>query len=251
MFRVLNFRFKFFKYIHKILDKFGVRLIESSIFYKSQDIVRLIQKNGYPVKNIFDVGAHKGEWSLNLARYLKNDVKFYLFEPSPFLREHLEKLCLEQNWNLFSEVLGAENKKAIFYSKGSTGDSLFPEFGTDYEDSHKFLIEVRTLTELVKTNNLPIPELIKLDCQGGELDILLGFKEYLHLIPALIIETHLIDTNQNSPNILQVISKLSEFLFYPYSIVEVHNRSGVLNQLDILFLNKRFEKLNKYTKIKV
>jgi len=36
----------------------------------------------------------------------------------------------------------------------------------------------------------------------------------------------------------EIVSYLDEKGFFPFSLSEVHNRSGVLNQLDLVFLKK-------------
>ena len=48
--------------------------------------------------------------------------------------------------------------------------------------------ETRTLDPVVKENNYPFPDLIKIDAQGGELDIFKGAHECLQHATYLIVE---------------------------------------------------------------
>ena len=56
-----------------------------------------------------------------------------------------------------------------------------------------------TLDKVINDNNWPLPDLIKLDVQGSELDILDGAKKILSHAKYLIVELQHIEYNDNAP----------------------------------------------------
>lgn len=235
-----NFKKVLVRQAHNTLRKMGLQLVGANTFFRSQDVVQLIRSKGREVSSIFDVGAFRGDWSLELARYLRKDVRFTLFEPSPGKALSLQTLCQQKDWNFLPVALGDFNGSRPFYAKGQTGDSFYREIGDSYKDSDLIEVEIRKLDDIVKIENLTVPEFMKLDCQGSELDILNGGPETVPKILAIVTETQLLVANQDSSNIIDVVNRFMELDFIPYSITEVHNRGGVLNQIDLLFLNTRF-----------
>ena len=56
-----------------------------------------------------------------------------------------------------------------------------------------------TLDKVIDNNNWPLPDLIKMDVQGSELDILEGGKKILSQAKYLIVELQHIEYNDNAP----------------------------------------------------
>ena len=101
-------------------------------------------------------------------------------------------------------------------------------------------IKTKTLNEIVKKNNLPLPDLIKLDVQGAELDILKGGDKILKNCKILYLECPIIAKfNQNNLNILHYLKFADSLGFMPFDINQISYYHGYLVQLDIIFIKKK------------
>ena len=101
-----------------------------------------------------------------------------------------EKYLKQYKHEYFIETLSDETKKVKFYSKASTGDSYYPEQSSYYEKDLKPKIKKTTTLDLIKDkNNIPSPDLIKIDVEGHEEAVLNGSKDTIRRNqPSFIIE---------------------------------------------------------------
>lgn len=216
------------------MGKRGLTLIDSRVYLRPIDVFKLLQINGIAVTDIFDIGAHKGSWSLDLSSRCDESVNFYLFEPNPRLLEDLN--C--DNFMVFELALGSKEGPRDFFAIRGTGDSFYKESSSAYSSVRSRRVHVKTLDKVVEEFGLPNPQLIKIDCQGAELDILKGAKKTLTNVKALIIEVQLLQSNLGAPRIETVFDFLEKQSFRPIAITEIHNRNNVLDQIDFVFVSK-------------
>jgi FkbM family methyltransferase len=228
-----------YKYVHRLLRALGYQLVPASSFLQSQDVVELIISKGGIVKNIYDIGAHKGEWTLAISRYLNNDTKITMFEPSASHQGILNEISNRYGYRFIQMALGKSSGFFSFYTSGGTGDSFYEEVESENKQGIPTkLIEVETLDNVIERFTLQPPDLLKLDCQGSELDILKGGKETLGKVSSIILEASILECNIGAPLMGEVVSFLELHGFYPISLSEVHNRTGILKQIDLVFLNR-------------
>ena len=81
---------------------------------------------------------------------------------------------------------------------------------------------------------MPIPNFIKLDTQGSELDILSGFTK-LDLVDFCYVECPIINYNKGAPQINDYLDYFRGNKFVPLDILEVHKMENILVQVDIIF----------------
>lgn len=227
------------KQIHLFLRRAGYQIVPANSFLHSQDVVELLVSRDVKVRNIFDVGAHRGEWTLALSKYLNQDIKVTMFEPSPHHKANLDAIANQFGYRYLPIALGKSKSLIEFYSTGGTGDSLYEEIAQQNKQRIvPISIEVETLDNIIENSSLVPPDLLKLDCQGSELDILKGGEKALDKVSGIILEASILECNKGAPLMGEIVSYLDKKGFFPFSLSEVHNRSGVLNQLDLVFLKK-------------
>ena len=126
------------------------------------------------IKTVFDIGAHKGRWSLEM-RNLMPHARFILFEANP---QHEANLAATNFQYYISALTRPGPAQVNFYTrtddKGSTGGSIYKEITPQYENVTPMSIKAITLSELCSGEKLPQPDFIKIDTQGSELDIAEG-----------------------------------------------------------------------------
>jgi len=128
------------------------------------------------------------------------------------------------------------NPEDDFYNGTNTGDSYYKETTTIYDDKTSIKMPTVTLDELIEQNNLPIPQLLKLDTQGSELDILQGATKLLGKTELIVTELPIIEYNKGAPNISEYLEFFKSHDYIPVDVLEVHRGEETLIQLDILII---------------
>lgn len=142
-------------------------------------------------KIIFDIGAHQGLWTHEIAEKVSN-AEYYLFEPSSvnfsFLKDKFSeyKNIKVKNYAL-SDILG--NATLFFDVPGSGLSSLvkrdLSHFDIPFENSES--VQVCTLDSFVNENRV-VPDAIKMDVEGLELSVLRGGNETLKNVSLIQFE---------------------------------------------------------------
>ena len=224
-------QYLFYKNFPKIYTKF----FQQAYYHKLNHNLLELQKNGLNIDIIFDIGAYKGKWSELLSNTSLKNKNFYLFEAN-----EENKIFLENSrFKSFFKVLSDKKKKVKFFSNSSTGDSYLIEQTSFYKEKFKTIIkETITLDELVEKEKIPLPNFIKIDTQGSELDILKGAQKTIEHCSLIYLECPFIEYNLNAPNLNEYLNYLKSINFFPLDICEIHKMDNIVIQIDILFLKK-------------
>lgn len=198
--------------------------------------LKFFKDKGFSPKVVYDIGAFRGNWT----RQIKNifpEAEFYLFEANPQNRPHIAHVGSKS----FIAVLGNEEKEVPFYTNNSTGDSLFREKTKFYQgDACKIQnVKMTTLSKVAKEHNLPQPNLIKFDVQGAEKLVIEGGLDLVKGADMLILETKILEYNENSPLFEEIFLTLSRLGYRLLDILELHYLpTEELNEVDLLFVKK-------------
>lgn len=167
---------------------------------------------------IYDIGANVLHW-LNPAREIWPNAEFIAFDASECCGFLYEEHGLKYHVELLSDE---DNKDIVFYeNKHDPGANSYyrenPEFSPNadaiFNDENKVIRKSIKLDTLVKNKRLPLPDLIKMDVQGAELDIIKGATETLKYCNHLILELQHVEYNLGSPSRDTVISYLETIGF--------------------------------------
>lgn len=191
-------------------------------------------------KTILDIGANCGHWALQ-AKEVWKDAHIIMIEANEECIGELTKTGLPFRIAL----LGKERKIGTFFQRKvggtSTGDSLYRE-NTDWYSDQNVLIterEIVPLDELFNFQDSNGFEMTKIDCQGGELDILKGGKKFFEKCKYIIMEVPVpnIVYNIGAPTAEEVAEYMLSIRFQPEKVLEdiVHPIGRHLIQQDVLF----------------
>lgn len=195
--------------------------------------LRYLQGRGVPLDIVYDIGARHGNWTRAMSRALRKS-EFFLFEANDKCRSKLASTGRQ----FFIGVLSSESGEVEFFENDSTGDSYYKENTSHYEMIQPIIKKTVMLDTLINHSQLPLPDLIKLDTQGSELDILQGGKIALGNASLLYLECPVVAYNNGAPTIQSYISYLASSGFMPFDIFEIHRSHEVMLQVDILFIRK-------------
>lgn len=138
---------------------------------------------------VFDLGANVGFYSLLASRRVGKSGQVFSFEPVPrnlaFLRKHVD-------------LNGARNIKvlelAVSDAAGTADFGLGPNASMGSigaKGGQTVTVETVSLDDLIESGNLPAPDVIKCDIEGGEFAALLGLRRTLgRSSPVLFLATH-------------------------------------------------------------
>lgn len=194
---------------------------------------------GFSPKNIFDVGAYRGEFAM-MCRAIWPKAKIACFEPLEHRVSELKELA-KQNAGLevFQCLLGATAEKSIPLHVSETASSVLSE--RVEQDFPVRNYPMRTIDEIVTTHfDGEAPEFIKIDVQGYELEVLKGGEKSLMGICGILAEINLLDIHQGVPLLAEVVAWLYERDWVAYDICGLTRRplDRALWQADFVFLPK-------------
>ena len=195
--------------------------------------LRLLEQRGIKIDTVYDVGAHKGAWTKALKSEFP-DAQVTMFEANESNRPFLEQVGSP----FYVSVLAGKSGTVQFFSTGSTGDSIFRERTKHYTKVESASIEAQRLDDIVSKENLSLPTLIKIDTQGSELEILKGAQNVLKSAKMVYTETPILNLNAGAPSIQEYLDTFEQAGLFPHKICEVHSGTGLLLQIDILFVRK-------------
>ena len=101
-------------------------------------------------------------------------------------------------------------------------------------------VPVVTLDSIIGCH-APVPDFIKIDIQGGELDVLKGCRSNLSKVQLLLLETWLSrGYGKSTPLIIEVMNFLAPFGFHMFDVGDSwRNQNGSLISQDFYFVNER------------
>lgn len=204
-----------------------------------------LRKLGIELKHIFDAGASDGAWSEHMLADFR-DSSFELFEPLvdhvPELRPQIETRLAGARFKLHAVALGAQSKAASMYMypenlRGSTALELTAKPAA----ARVVQVQMLTADDAISRLALPVPDLIKMDTQGCELNILQGARQTLPKVKALLLECWLVrGYGPATPLLLEIAEFLRQYDFHFWDFTgQWRAADDSLGAQDCVFLNAR------------
>jgi FkbM family methyltransferase len=192
---------------------------------------------------IYDIGSSVLHWTQHAKVFWKNST-VYLFdamtEMKLFYDEYnkIKNTTFEYNVGVLCDE---DYKRISFYQNDelSGGNSYYKEIGhpeshnifTENHIKHKLGMKLETV---VKNKKIPLPDLIKIDVQGAELDILKGSMNIINNAKFLIVELQHVEYNKGAP----LCNKTCDFLIENGWEVYAEKFSNNGPDADWCFVNK-------------
>jgi FkbM family methyltransferase len=176
-----------------------------------KETVAYLEKLEANPKVIYDIGSCVLHWERH-ARRIWKDADIYLFEAN----RDVKKLYDRTNQKYYLGVITDVDNKAVKFYKDPMnlgGNSYYKENTVHYNETHAVHEIGRSLDSIVAENNWPLPDLIKIDVQGAEVDILNGAKKCLSHCKDIILEAQHTEYNIGAPKVDAVIQFMDSIGF--------------------------------------
>lgn len=201
-----------------------------------------VSARGFQPKGIIDVGAHRGDWTTMALRIFPH-AKVIMIEPQEELRTDLAKVCEIHNDVEFLVTAAGRQKGELVQTIWSdlAGSSFLPEASARrLEEGTQRVTPVTTLDDILSERPSFMPDLLKIDTQGFELEVLAGAKSLMGKTELVILETSLYEFVPGMPKTFDCIKFMEENGYELYDITEYLRRplDGALGQVDLAFALK-------------
>ena len=173
--------------------------------YQKKIIKRLKQILGGDIDTIFDVGAHKGEFT-NLMLRNFSISHMQLFEPNLVNFNYLKNKFKQKKINLNNYALGEKEEEKKFKIMKETSSSTLSEINenTKYFKRKNFFLNFGLNSKIYKSVNIKIYngskilkqkkissiDLLKIDTEGHEYFVLKGFEKEISKVRVIFFEHH-------------------------------------------------------------
>lgn len=213
-------------------------------FADLRPLLEFVRGRGLAPTLIVDVGANRGRWT-ELAGEVFPAAEALMIEPQPEMREALEALCARRSGLRWVEVaVGArdETRHQTIWADLEGSSFLPPADPARIATGEQRPARVRRLDDvLAETYPGRVPELVKLDVQGFELQVLDGAPSLFGRTELFVLETSLYEFLPGLPLLREVIDYMARRGYELYDVAGYIRRpvDGALGQLDVAFARRR------------
>lgn len=188
---------------------------------------------------VFDVGANTGQFGQRVKGWWP-DAKLHSFEPLPDVALELVITAGEwEDWQTYPVGLSDEPKVSKMWRNDTTVCSSVKEMADLHKQAFPFSKDAEEVECLFDTLDSYVhliqkPALLKVDVQGGELEVLKGGREALKLFDAVLLEVSWKELYLGSPTFDELNDFLEPFGFnHSYRLDKLeHPGDGSLLQSD-------------------
>jgi FkbM family methyltransferase len=170
--------------------------------YELQLVAERLRTGG----DFVDVGAHIGLYAVRAARELGDRGRVVAFEPNPSARAQLEEnitLNGRNNVIVVAAAAAAASGRATLHVPATADPSFSSLEGGRFAEGAPVEIETETIDTAVAGHALR-PSVIKIDVEGGELDVLRGAEQTIdEFRPAVLVEV----SERTAPAVERMLAK--------------------------------------------
>jgi len=168
-------------------------------------LIALKSQFNFKPKVVYDVGACVLHWT-NEAEKVWPEAEFIAFEAMDAAKFLYEERGMRYQIGVFGDTDG---KEVDFYlneyhpggnSYYKENPEINPEAPLYFNEQNKRKSKTITLDTAITKNNFPLPDLLKMDVQGAELDVLRGASLALSTAQHVILELQHTEYNKGAPN---------------------------------------------------
>jgi FkbM family methyltransferase len=232
------------KLIQSTVGKFGYRLVRKEPVvqapqpsYGLEPFLGLLKRYGFDPEHIIDIGANRGTWTRRAVQFFPT-AQYTLIEPQDQLKVYIQDLFergIKINWiNAGVSDVSGTLPFTISYRDDSSTFLSSPENA----NAQKILVPVTTLNEIVSSSGGPVPQMVKIDAEGLDLNVLAGASDLFGKTDVFFVEVAIWTNHPYENTITKVVRIMEQAGYHAVDITDI-NRSpkyGVLWLCELAFL---------------
>lgn len=184
------------------------------------DVLKTI---GYTPQIVIDIGANRGHWTRDILQIFP-DAQVTMIEPQENLKTHLEDILKKPNVTYLPIGMGSQCGSFQFtlnkYDDSST--FLLSEEEALKRGFSQVEVPVKTLNYLLQNNEIAMPDMVKIDAEGLDLQVLEGASELFGQTEIFLVEAAI--NNPLFPNTFFKVMQFMEQHGYRLFDITDHNR---------------------------
>jgi len=231
----------------KLVGAAGFDLVKTNRRALIEQRLLVLRRNGFKPNVVVDGGAYQGHWTKEVSQMFPS-AKFVVVEPNPFLSEKIAaNLGPQITYEFIPKALGAQPGTAklnVWDADHASGSSICEHVkgaATELVDC-----EMTDLDSLIALYD-QVPDLIKLDLQGYELEALKGATRCLEKTEVFITEFGCTEAYIDRTTVHKLIDFMDKKDYVLYDIFGLQYRpyDQSLGGGDFIFVRKDSQ-LKKY-----
>jgi FkbM family methyltransferase len=198
----------------------------------------------FKFNTVIDIGANKGQFA-SFAAATWPGARIFCFEPLPAPRAKLGAV-LGARATVFDCALGGENGSAPMHVASREDSSSMLPLGDrqkevfSMEAKEIVQVPIKRLDDVMATQAVTGPLLVKIDVQGFERDVLAGGADVLAKADAVYIELSFVELYSGQALAGDIVDMLGKSgLAMAGLFNQMYDRNGDALQADFLFLKRR------------
>ncbi len=201
----------------------------------------ILKSSGFNAKHIVDIGANHGTWTREALLYFP-EAHYTLLEPQYWLKDSIKDL-LDSNHRIKFHGVGAGKTNGTFkFTVASRDDSS--SFAYSAEDAQKeglkqIDIPVVTLNTLLENSEIPLPDIIKIDAEGLDIEVLSGASNFFGKTEIFLVEASVVCKGFNN-TVQNMINFMDERGYNLFEITDLNRpfEPRVLWLVELAFVRK-------------
>lgn len=231
--------------INRFIDKIKVKFFLKDINEKRSllsNFYNILKAENYTPKCIYDIGANKGTWTKECMNFFP-DSNYILFEPQPNLRSNIEK-CLQgkNNYSIYTVGVGNKNDKLLFtyHERDDSCSFIISEEEAAQKGYKQVYTPIVKLDSFVVENNLPKPDILKIDAEGIDLDVLAGASHIINNHVEIVLVEVGVMNKYIKNSALEVLKYMDKANFKLFDITDLNRpfKNNVLWLCEFVFIKK-------------
>lgn len=227
--------------LNPIITRLGYKLPQSQKNTLLENFFTIIKEAGVDAKHIVDVGANHGTWTREALLYFPN-AYYTLVEPQKWLQPSFQDL-LDSNSKISYHAVGAGKENGSFkFTIVDRDDSCtfkYTEEEAQKKGYKQVEIPVITLNSLLKENGSSIPDIVKIDAEGLDLEVLAGATDLFGKTEVFMMEAGIVNKQFNN-SLIEITNFMDEKGYRLFEITDLNRpfNPQVLWLVELVFVKK-------------
>jgi FkbM family methyltransferase len=199
-----------------------------------------LKSRGLKPSHILDIGANHGTWTREVLEVFPN-AEYSLIEPQYWLEKSSIDLQKKHNVKFYPIGMGDRNETLTFtiHERDDSSSFRFEKEEISLIGYRTIVTKMQTIDSFLEENSLPIPEIIKIDAEGLDIEVLQGASSTFG-----VTEVFLVEASVNQKEFSNTILKVTEFMdqkgyeIFDFTDLNRPFKNQILWLVEILFIKK-------------